>query len=120
MTLGLGCRKKNDLSLGDVLVERGGFTLGASALACESPLAMTVDPSNPHDSLVKQLLAGPARAAAVLQTLLPPEIACAVDWSSLRHEPGEMPTKGRASTHTDLVFRARLADPAHPVEVSST
>ena len=78
---------------------------------------MTVDPSNPHDSLVKQLLAGPAQAAAVLQTLLPPEIARAVDWSSLRPATREMPAKGRASTHTDLVFRARLAGVAHAVEI---
>jgi hypothetical protein len=78
---------------------------------------MTVDPTNPHDSLVKQLLAGPAQAAAVLQTLLLPEIARAVDWSTLRPATREMPAKGRASTHTDLVFRARLAGGAHSVEV---
>jgi hypothetical protein len=49
--------------------------------------------------------------------LLPPEIASAVDWSSLRPATRELPAKGRASTHTDLVFRARLVGAAHPVEV---
>jgi hypothetical protein len=67
--------------------------------------------------LVKQLLAGPAEAAAVLQTLLPPEIARALDWSSLQPATREMPAKGRASTHTDLVFRVRLAEAVHPVDV---
>jgi hypothetical protein len=65
---------------------------------------MTVDPSNPHDSLVKQLLAGLAQAAAALQTLLPPEIASAVDWSSLRPAAREMPARDEARALRDRML----------------
>jgi hypothetical protein len=104
-----------DLSLGDVVLPRGGFMLRPALV--KRARTMTVDPSNPHDSLVKQLLAGPAQAAAVLRTLLPPEIARAVDWSTLRPDTREVPAKGRSSTHTDLVFVARLVEAGGSMEV---
>jgi hypothetical protein len=80
------------------------------------PTVPTLQPSQPGEA-TKQLLAGPVQAAAVLQTLLPAEIARAVDWSTLRPDTREVPAKMRASTHTELAFVARLEAAAHPVEV---
>jgi hypothetical protein len=90
---------------------RRGSRRKRDAGSCERVDTMGIDPNKPHDSLVKALLRAPVDAAPVLMTLLPPEIAEAIRWSSLRAADREQQNddpENATSKHTDLLFEARL------------
>jgi hypothetical protein len=70
---------------------------------------MSIDPYSPHDTFVKTFLADPSHAGVVLRTLLPPEIASAVNWSTLRDAGAELHGENTPNTQTDLLFEATLA-----------
>jgi hypothetical protein len=80
---------------------------------------VSLDPDQPHDTLVKSLLGAPADAAAVLQTLLPSDVCAAIDWTTLVRDDRELAAKRDRSTHTDLLFRARarVDQRSHEVKV---
>jgi hypothetical protein len=74
--------------------------------------AMPIDPFKPHDTLVKEFLGQPTDAAALLRTLLPPGIANAVDWTTLRTAPGDLAGENTPRTQTDSGCRSSAPRPA--------
>ncbi|HZH75484.1 MAG TPA: Rpn family recombination-promoting nuclease/putative transposase [Archangium sp.] len=62
----------------------------------------------PHDLLARYTFAHPERAAAELRAVLPPHVVSAVDWTSLRREPGSVVDPELRETESDLLFSARL------------
>lgn len=100
---------------------RGTCRLGqwTSSRRSVSVADVTLDPNQPHDSLVKWLLGTPAKAAAVLQTVLPPDICAAIEWGTLETDDRELLANSDRSTHTDLLFRAqaRVEGQSHEVKV---
>jgi predicted transposase YdaD len=62
-----------------------------------------------HDTLFKHVFSDPDNAAAELRAVLPARIARAVDWSTLRLEPGSFVDSDLAERHCDLLFSADLA-----------
>ena len=61
----------------------------------------------PHDALFKSVFQQPENAAAELQHVLPPEHVAAIDWSTLKLEPGSYVDEALADQHSDLLFSAR-------------
>ena len=70
--------------------------------------------SGPHDLLARYTFAHPERASAELHAVLPPHVVSAVDWSSLRREPGSVVDPELRETESDLLFTARLRS-GHPL-----
>jgi predicted transposase YdaD len=70
--------------------------------------------SGPHDLLARYTFGHPERAAAELHAVLPPHVVSAVDWSSLRREPGSVVDPELRETESDLLFSARLHS-GHPL-----
>lgn len=64
--------------------------------------------SGPHDLLVRHTFGHPERAEAELRAVLPAPIVSAVDWSSLRLEPGSVVDEALRETESDLLFSAKL------------
>jgi predicted transposase YdaD len=64
--------------------------------------------SGPHDLLVRYTFSHPERAEAELRAVLPARLVAAVDWSSLRQEPGSVVDEELRETESDLLFSARL------------
>ncbi|QSQ19967.1 Rpn family recombination-promoting nuclease/putative transposase [Pyxidicoccus parkwayensis] len=64
--------------------------------------------SGPHDLFVRYTFGHPERAAAELRAVLPAPIVSAVDWTSLRREPGSVVDPELRETESDLLFTARL------------
>jgi predicted transposase/invertase (TIGR01784 family) len=62
-----------------------------------------------HDTLFKHVFSDPENAAAQLRAVLPARIARAVDWSTLRLEPGSFVDAELAERHTDLLFSASIS-----------
>jgi predicted transposase YdaD len=62
----------------------------------------------PHDLFARYTFAHPERAAAELRAVLPAHVVSAVDWSSLRREPGSVVDPELRETESDLLFTARL------------
>lgn len=62
--------------------------------------------SRPHDALFKSVFQNPEHAAAELRHILPGELALAIDWSSLRLEPGSYVDPSFAGQESDLLFSA--------------
>ncbi|EPX61231.1 hypothetical protein D187_001014 [Cystobacter fuscus DSM 2262] len=62
----------------------------------------------PHDLFVRYTFGSPERAAAELHAVLPAHVVSAVDWSSLRQEPGSVVDPELRETESDLLFTARL------------
>jgi predicted transposase/invertase (TIGR01784 family) len=60
----------------------------------------------PNDKLFKQAFADPATAAGFLEAYLPAALAAAVDWSSLRLEPGSFGDSQFRRHESDLLFSA--------------
>jgi len=67
-------------------------------------------PRIPHDELFRHTFAKPEHAAALFRLVLPPEIAAAIDWSTLEPCDGTFVSGRLAKRHTDLLFRARLGN----------
>jgi predicted transposase YdaD len=72
--------------------------------------------SGPHDLLVRYTFGAPERAEAELRAVLPAHVVAAVDWASLKQEPGSVVDEELAETETDLLFSARLRT-GHPLLV---
>ena len=62
----------------------------------------------PHDLFARYTFGRPERAEAELRAVLPAQVVSAVDWSSLRLEPGSMVDPELRETESDLLFTARL------------
>ena len=60
----------------------------------------------PHDALFKSVFQQPENAAAELQHVLSDEHASAIDWSTLKLEPGSFVDEKLADQHSDLLFSA--------------
>jgi predicted transposase/invertase (TIGR01784 family) len=68
----------------------------------------------PHDLFARYTFGHPERAAAELHAVLPPHVVSAVDWSSLRREPGSVVDPELREPQSDLLFSARLRS-GHPL-----
>ena len=66
--------------------------------------------STPHDALFKAIFSEPADAAVELRSLLPPELAARIDWSSLRLLPGSFVDEVLTERESDLLFEALAGD----------
>ncbi len=60
----------------------------------------------PHDAIFKSVFQEPKHAAAELRHILPGELASAIQWSSLKLEPGSFVDPELADQHSDLLFSA--------------
>ncbi|MGH1348722.1 MAG: Rpn family recombination-promoting nuclease/putative transposase [Nannocystales bacterium] len=60
----------------------------------------------PHDALFKSVFQQPENAAAELQHVLSAEHVSAIDWSTLKLEPGSYVDEKLADQHSDLLFSA--------------
>ena len=60
----------------------------------------------PHDALYKSVFQHPENAAAELRHVLPAEHVAAIDWSTLKLEPGSYVDEALADQHSDLLFSA--------------
>jgi predicted transposase/invertase (TIGR01784 family) len=67
------------------------------------------DPSQPHDALFKATFAHAGRAAAELRAILPEGLRRQIDFGSLTLVPGSFVDRRLRGTHSDLLFRARIA-----------
>lgn len=65
-------------------------------------------PTSPHDRLVKKTFEQPENAAGELQAVLPAPLVAAIDWSTLRLEPGSFVDEDAREHHTDLLYSAEL------------
>jgi predicted transposase/invertase (TIGR01784 family) len=65
---------------------------------------------NPHDALVKAVLAHPEHARGVLQTVIPAALAEAVDWTALSLRPGSYVDVALREQFTDLLYSATWRD----------
>ncbi len=63
-----------------------------------------------HDALFKLAFTQPSDAAALVRPLLPPSLAHAVDWSSLRLTSGSFLDEALRGRFSDLLFEARIAE----------
>jgi predicted transposase/invertase (TIGR01784 family) len=64
--------------------------------------------TSPHDALVKRTLGDPRHAAGELRAVLPPELVDAIDWATLRRQPGSFVDPALGTRHTDVLFSAAL------------
>lgn len=64
----------------------------------------------PHDALFKSIFRDPIHAAEELRHALGPRISAAIEWSTLRLEPGEFVDEALADSHSDLLFSARAGE----------
>lgn len=62
----------------------------------------------PHDALFRYTFSQREHAASLLRAVLPPALAAAVDWRTLRIEKGSFVDDNLRSRHSDLVLSARL------------
>ena len=69
------------------------------------PFAVPVT-KTPHDALFKSVFQQPANAVAELKHVLAPEHVSAIDWSTLKLEPGSFVDERLADKHSDLLFSA--------------
>ena len=66
--------------------------------------------SRPHDALFRSAFEHPDDAAGEVRHVLPPGVVEAIDWSTLRLEPGSFIDPELADRHSDLLFSAWIAD----------
>ena len=62
----------------------------------------------PNDKLLKATFSVPENARAFFKNHLPPELAVALDWSSLSLEPGSFIDPQFTNSESDLLFHIRL------------
>jgi len=70
---------------------------------CSSP-----DLHQPHDKLFAATFSVEENTAALLREKLPADLAAAIDWKSLRHEPGSFVDPAFRNRHADLLFTASI------------
>jgi predicted transposase YdaD len=63
----------------------------------------------PHDTLFRYAFERPEIAEGELRALLPPAVVAALDFSTLRLEPGSLADPEFAQLETDLLYRVELA-----------
>ena len=73
----------------------------AASVIVPAPVTKT-----PHDALFKSVFQQPENAAAELQHVLSAEHVSAIDWSTLKLEPGSYVDEKLADQHSDLLFSA--------------
>src|SRR5262245_16443032 len=61
-----------------------------------------------HDALVRYVFGEPEQMAELLCSVLPAEIAAAIDWTTLTRVDGQFVDKTLQEQRTDMVFAARL------------
>ena len=66
----------------------------------------------PHDKLFKAGFSDPETTARFLRSQLPPALTAAIDWSSLRLEPGCFIDSQFRQSESDLLFHARAGKQA--------
>ncbi len=66
----------------------------------------------PHDKLFKIGFSDPETTAGFLSSQLPPALTAAIDWSSLRLEPGSFIDSQFRQSESDLLFHARAKEHA--------
>ena len=66
----------------------------------------------PHDKLFKAGFSDPETTARFLRSQLPPALTAAIDWSSLRLEPGSFLDSQFRQSESDLLFHARAGGQA--------
>ena len=67
---------------------------------------------NPHDGLFKWVLGQPEHARGELRSIVPAELAGALDWSALTLRPGSFVDSALAHQHTDLLYSTMWRDGA--------
>jgi predicted transposase/invertase (TIGR01784 family) len=67
-------------------------------------------PTSPHDRLVKKTFEQPENAAGELRSVLPPALVHAIDWSTLRLEPGSFVDEEARQRHTDLLYSVEVGE----------
>lgn len=60
------------------------------------------------DALFKAVFSAPEEAVGLIRSLLPPDLAAAIDWSTLALAPGTFVDEALAQRHTDLLFVVHL------------
>jgi predicted transposase/invertase (TIGR01784 family) len=60
----------------------------------------------PHDALFKAIFDKPEHARGALRSMVPAELAEALDWSTLARSPGSFVDRVLRDRHTDLLFSA--------------
>lgn len=65
-----------------------------------------------HDALFRRTFSQPEHASSLLRTILPPVLAEAIDWATLRQLPGSSVDEDLRSRHADLLFTAELGGQA--------
>lgn len=70
-----------------------------------------LDPTaHPHDALFRWVFSQPEHAAGLLKLALPRALSDAIEWGTLRHEPGSFVDDALRNRHTDVAFTARLGE----------
>ncbi len=64
--------------------------------------------TNDHDALFRHTFSQPEHAASLLRSILPPALARAIDWDTLRLEPGSFVDEALKSRYVDLLFTAQM------------
>ncbi len=64
----------------------------------------------PHDALFRLVFGEPENAAGLLRRALPPALAGAIDWRSLRRQDGSFVDAQLRPQQADLLFEARIGD----------
>jgi len=67
------------------------------------------DPNNPHDALAKWTFSNPTEAAALLRSVLPPELLQHIDFSTLCLAPGSFVDDALRGAYSDLLFTVQFA-----------
>lgn len=62
----------------------------------------------PHDKLFAAAFGVPENTAALLRAKLPPVLAAAIDWETMKAESGSFVDPGFARAHADLLFSAKV------------
>ena len=64
--------------------------------------------ASPHDNFFKALFSKPRLAADLLRSVLPPEVAGCIDWSTLVAEPASFIEETLRGAYADLLFSAEM------------
>jgi predicted transposase/invertase (TIGR01784 family) len=65
-------------------------------------------PHNPHDAIINYAFSKPDTAAGELRSVLPPALVDALDFDTLKLEPGSFVDEALAGHHTDLLYAVEL------------
>ena len=63
---------------------------------------------NPHDSLFRDIFGNPEHAGPLLRALLPPELATAIEWGSLKNAPTAQVDEEQRNQQSDQLFEVTL------------